>query len=79
MIQYWYYSKTGCDGVGVCCEKKTLCLVKKCMEYEVDGSRPRGRPKRTWREVVQKDCQARKLNKEDAVDHSRWKKLITVG
>jgi len=27
--------------------------VKKCMEYEVDGSRPRGRQKRTWREVVQ--------------------------
>jgi len=24
------------------------------MEYEVDGSKPRGRPKRTWREVVQK-------------------------
>jgi len=22
-------------------------LVKKCMEYEVEGSRPRGRPKRT--------------------------------
>jgi len=31
--------------------------VKKCTEYEVEGSRPRGRPKRTWR-VVQKDCQA---------------------
>jgi len=29
--------------------------VKKCMEYEVEGSKPRGRPKRTWREVVEKD------------------------
>ena len=26
--------------------------VKKCMEYEVEGARPRGRPKRTWKEVV---------------------------
>ena len=26
--------------------------VNKCMEYEVEGLRPRGRPKRTWREVV---------------------------
>jgi len=26
--------------------------VKKCMEYEVEGPRPRGRPIRTWREVV---------------------------
>jgi len=33
--------------------------VKKCMEYEVEGPRP----KRTWREVVREDCQARKLNK----------------
>ena len=46
------------------------------MEYEVEGSRPGGRPKRTQREVVEKDCRARKLNKEDAVDHSRWRKLI---
>jgi len=30
--------------------------LKKCMEYEVKGSRPRRRPKRTWREVVGKDC-----------------------
>jgi len=26
--------------------------VKKCMEDEVEGPRPRGRPKRTCREVV---------------------------
>ena len=32
--------------------------VKKCMVYEVEGPRRRGRPKRTWREVVEKDCQA---------------------
>ena len=32
------------------------------------SSRPRGRPKRTWREVVEKDYQACKLNKEDAVE-----------
>jgi len=50
--------------------------VKKCMEYEVEGPRPRGRPKRTWTEVVEKDCQARKLNKEDAMDRSKWRKLI---
>ena len=41
--------------------------VKKCMEYEVEGLTPRGRPKMTWKEVVREDCQARKLNKENAV------------
>ena len=50
--------------------------VKKCMEYEVEGSRPRGRPKRTWKEVVREDCQARKLNKEDAVDRCKRRKVI---
>jgi len=50
--------------------------VKKCMEYEVEGPRPRGRPMRTWTEVVEKDCQVRKLNKEDAMDRSKWRKLI---
>jgi len=26
--------------------------MKKCMEYEVEGARPRGRPKKTWKEIV---------------------------
>ena len=60
-------------------QKEDTDWVKKCMEYEVEGSRPRGRPKRTWTGVVQNDCQARKLNREDAMDRSRWKKLIKVG
>jgi len=62
----------------MCCEKKTD-WVKKCMEYEVEDSRPRGRLKRTWREVVRKDCQVRNLNREDAMDRGRWKKLIKIG
>ena len=52
--------------MGMCCEKK------KCIEYEVEGRRPRGRPNQT----VKEDCQARKLNKEDAMDCSKWRKLI---
>jgi len=51
-------------------KKEDTDWVKKCMEYE-EGSRPRGRSKRTWRQVVQKDCQACKLNREDAMDRSR--------
>jgi len=46
------------------------------MEYEVEGFRPRERPKRTRTEVVEKDCQTRKLNEEDAMDRSNWRKLI---
>jgi len=29
----------------------------------------------TWREIVEKDCQARKLNRDDAMDRSRLNKL----
>jgi len=57
----------------------TYIWVKKCMEYEVEGSRPTGRPKSTWKEVVKKNCQARNLNKEDAMDRGRRKKLIKIG
>ena len=46
--------------------------VKKCMEYEVEGTRP----KRIGREVVKEDCQAHKLNKEDAMDCSTCRKII---
>jgi len=30
---------------------------KNIMDYEVEGVRPRGRPKKTWSEVIEKDCQ----------------------
>jgi len=57
-------------------QKEANDWVKKCMEYEVEGARPRGRPKKTWRESVEKDCQARALNREDAMDCIRWMKQI---
>ena len=50
--------------------------MKKCGECEVEGAGSKGRPKKTWREVVHGDCQAHKLNREDATDHSGWRKLI---
>ena len=55
-------------GYGHVLQKEDTDWMKKCMEYEVEGSRPRGRLKRTWREVVQKDCHAHNLNKEDAME-----------
>jgi len=42
------------------------------MEYEVEGARSRGRPKKTWRETVAKDCQMHGLNREDVMDHVHW-------
>jgi len=39
--------------------------VKKCMEHDVEGARPIVGSKKTWQEIVEKDCQARKLNRAD--------------
>ena len=57
-------------------QKEDTDWVKKCMEYKVEGSRPRGRPNRTWREVMQKDCQAHKLNREDAMEEGDKGRLV---
>ena len=42
--------------------------MNKCMEYEVAGARPRGRPNMTWREIVEKRLSGRKLKTVDAMD-----------
>jgi len=51
-------------------------LGKKCTDFEVEGVRARGRPKKTWSEVIEKDRQTPQLCKEDAVDSTKWRKLI---
>jgi len=74
-----YYSKTGCGGIGMCCEKKKMIgwrnvwsMKWRVPDQEVD-QRELGEKR------VQNDCQAHKLNREDAVVCSRWKKLIKNG
>jgi len=69
-----WVDKTGCSGHVL--RKEDNDWVKKCMKYEVEGARPRGRPKKTRREIVEKDCQVRKLKREDAMAHNRWRKKI---
>jgi len=48
--------------------------VKKFIEYEVEGARPRGRPKRTWSEVVQKTVKHVNWTGR-CYPRSRWRKL----
>jgi len=49
--------------MGMWCKKKTMIGWKKYTEYEVEGARP----KKTRTDIQEKDCQARKLNREDAM------------
>ena len=46
------------------------------VNYEVQGPREEEDQRGPGWEVVEKDCQVRKLNKEDGMDCSKWKKLI---
>ena len=56
-------------------QKEDNYWVKKCMECEVED-RPRASPKKTWREIVEKYCQARKLDWEDAMNCITWMKQV---
>ena len=57
-------------------QKEDNDWVKKCMECEVEGAWPGGRPKKTRRQIVEKDYQAHKLNRKDAMDRNRWRKQM---
>jgi len=50
--------------------------VNKCMDFVVEGVRPRDRTKRTWKEVVDGNMKSLKLSKKDALVGSIWKQLI---
>jgi len=51
-------------------------LEKRMIDRGMEGARPRGRPNKTWREIVEKDCRVCGLNREDAMDCRRWMKQI---
>jgi len=42
----------------------------------MEGVSLRGKSKKTWIEVAEKDCRTRQLNNQDAIDSSKWRKLI---
>ncbi len=47
--------------------------VRKCMDYEVDGKRPRGRPEKNLKDLWEKDTIARGLSWGDAIDREKWR------
>jgi len=50
--------------------------VKKCVTLEAEGARQRGRSRRTWKEVVDKDMDDLHIKPSDAVDHTKWRRMI---
>ncbi|CAK9291528.1 unnamed protein product [Gordionus sp. m RMFG-2023] len=50
--------------------------VKRCTLMGVWGSRPRGRPKMTWTNVIAEDMRSMNLTNIDAQDRQKWKRKI---
>ena len=51
--------------------------VKKVMSFNLEGTRPSGRPKKTWQTTVLADMKSLGIDHEVAMDRSRWKKAIS--
>ena len=53
--------------------KETVVQMKKALEFEVEGKRKRGRPKKAWKTQVEKESKISVgLEKEDALNRERW-------
>jgi len=49
--------------------------VKECIDFVVEGVRPRSRPNRRWKKIVEGDVNTMKLSKEDALIRSKWRRI----
>ena len=44
--------------------------------WDIEGRRPRGRPKKTWDATIKEDCSQLRLNREDAKNRAVWRSKI---
>ena len=51
-------------------------LLGEVMELNVQGVRPRGRPRKRWKDNVKEDMRALNLREESAYDLDVWRKAI---
>ena len=49
--------------------------IRAVVGMKMEGKRPRGRPKLTWKDTVKRDLKARNIKEEWATDRERWKCL----
>jgi len=48
--------------------------VKRCITLEVEGIRPRGRPKKTWWDCVKNGMESLGLSQNDAQSRNKWRR-----
>ena len=50
--------------------------VKRCITWEVEEIRQRGRPKKTWWDCVKNDVESLGLSQQDAQSRNKWRRRI---
>ena len=48
-------------------------VLRRALEFSVGGTRKEGRPKKSWRRVVEEECKRVGLRREDALNRVRWR------
>ena len=49
--------------------------IRAVAEMQMEGKRPRGRPRLPWKDTVRRDLKAWNIREEWATDSERWKGL----
>jgi len=50
--------------------------IKQCANFELEGVRRKGRPKRKWLDCIKKDMKEKSVEEQDVKVRGLWKKLI---
>jgi len=50
--------------------------IKRCITWEVEGIRQRGRPKKTWWDCVKNDVESLGLSQKDEQFRNKWRRRI---
>lgn len=53
-------------------------ILRKMLNFELDGVRKRGRPKCTWKRKVEEDVRKINLKMEDASDRAKWRRCVQI-
>ena len=52
--------------------RKESSWLRRCMDMEIEGRNPKGRPKLTWKQVVRQDLRMMGAEEEDVLDRDYW-------
>ena len=47
-------------------------ILRRALDFEVEGQRKKGRPKRTWKKQVEEESMKVGLRRKDALCRSKW-------